>query len=117
MPVWVGGRGWVVNNVAVEIEALRVAEMRVWHGHWLCCPIRRHEPAEAAAVVAGPEHVQAGFGIAFFAGELAGRGHTLDSITVHGVHGVVRVGAGFTSRIRCTTNLVLKAARCPQPGW
>lgn len=40
-------------------------------------PVRRHEAAEAAAVVASTEHVEAGFAIPFFAGELVSRKHSL----------------------------------------
>ena len=70
MAVWIARGRWVVVNVAVEIEALRIPEARVGDVGWLGGPVGRHEAPEAAAVVSGPEHIQAGFGVSFFAGEL-----------------------------------------------
>jgi hypothetical protein len=68
MPIRVAGRSGVVVDVAVEVEALGVAETCIRDIRWFRGPIGRHKPAEAAAVVPGPKHVEAGFGISFFAG-------------------------------------------------
>ena len=38
--------------------------------HRRCRPVRRHEPTERGAVVPSAEVIEAGFGVAFFAGEL-----------------------------------------------
>ena len=57
-------------HIAVEIERLWITEIGIGHVGRFVRPIWRHEPAEAAAVVAGTEHIQAGLAIAFFAGEL-----------------------------------------------
>ena len=59
MAVRVTGRGGVVVDVTVEIETLRVPEICVGYVDWFRCPVRRHKPAEAAAVVPGTEHVEA----------------------------------------------------------
>jgi hypothetical protein len=63
---------WITTilSPAEEVEALWIAVVLVGHRYRFRCPVGRHKPAEAAAVVAGTEHVEAGFGIAFFAGEL-----------------------------------------------
>ena len=70
MPIGITDCCRVVLDVAVEIEALRVAEVCVGYVGWFRCPVGRHKPAEAAAVVPGTEHVEARFTIPFFAGEL-----------------------------------------------
>src|ERR1700722_824702 len=82
MPVKVGGRGWVVVDIAVEVEALRVSVMGVGNCRGLRCPVRCHEPAYRRCVMPGPEVVEtveggAGLGIAFFPGELVAVGIAL----------------------------------------
>jgi hypothetical protein len=70
VPVRIPGRGGVVLNVTVEVETLGIAVVRVGHGCGLRCPVLGDESAETAAVVPCPEHIQPGFAVAFFAGEL-----------------------------------------------
>ena len=49
----------------------------------MCDGIGRHEAAHRTCVVACSKIVQPGFAIAFFAGELVGKKHTLTRIIVH----------------------------------
>ena len=67
---------WIVPDVAVEIQCLRLPELREWHCSSLGCPIRRQKPSHHAAVISGCELVEAVvsarvscFWIPFFAGE------------------------------------------------
>ena len=41
------GRSWVVLNVAIQVETLRVAEIGIGYVDWFRGPVRRHEPSEA----------------------------------------------------------------------
>ncbi len=58
VPVRIAYRRRVVLDVTVQIEALRIAVVRVGHCDGLGGPVGRHEPAEAAAIVAGTEHIE-----------------------------------------------------------
>lgn len=62
-------RQWVIPNVAVEVELLRIAKHRVGYCRWLRSPIGHHPAAHRACVVPSPEVIEVAFGIAFFAGE------------------------------------------------
>ena len=55
---------WVVASVGVLVQALGIADVRV-----LVERVGTHEPAHAGGIVRSPEVVEAGFGVAFFAGE------------------------------------------------
>src|SRR5580692_9471104 len=65
----------VVSNIAVEIEALWIAEACIGHRSWLGCPVGSHETPQTACIVPCHEVVQSGFGVPFFAGELVVLGH------------------------------------------
>ena len=89
MPVRVADSGRVILNVTVKIEALRVSVVRVGHGNRFGGPIGSHKPAEAAAVVAGTKHVEAGFDVAFFAGEPVMLRHIRAIVADHTAVGIV----------------------------
>jgi hypothetical protein len=59
-----------VPYVAVEIERLWIGELRVWNSCGPRRPVWRDESSQAVGVVSCPEVIEAGFGTAFFAGEL-----------------------------------------------
>jgi hypothetical protein len=59
---------WIISNVGVFIEALRIGEHLGPEIH----RIGTHQTPHVAAVIPFFEVVEAGFGIAFFAGEVAG---------------------------------------------
>jgi hypothetical protein len=61
---------WIVSHVAIQIQGLRIIEVRVRHVFRLVSPVGRHESSHAGAVVPRSEIVVAGFDIAFFAGEM-----------------------------------------------
>ena len=69
MPIEVGLQQRIVPLVSVEIQALRVIKMSVRHRLWTCAPVRTQPSSHAGAVVPCAELVEAGFRIAFFAGE------------------------------------------------
>lgn len=54
----------VVLDEGVEVQRLWVAILRVWYGGWFRRPVRRHEPAETAAVVPSTEHIEVGLAVA-----------------------------------------------------
>jgi len=60
---------WTVPDVAVGIEALRVAEIRVRDASRLGCPVGSDEASQAAGVVTSAHLIQARFPVAFFAGK------------------------------------------------
>jgi hypothetical protein len=62
-------RLWTILDVAVEIETLRVAEIRVRNAGRLGCPVGRDKPSQPVGVISCLEVVQARFSVAFFAGE------------------------------------------------
>jgi hypothetical protein len=57
MPVRIGVHNWIIPNVAVEVERLRVAKHGVRHCRWFGGPVGRHKPAAAAAVIPGTKIV------------------------------------------------------------
>jgi hypothetical protein len=63
--VWVFGIHGIVLDIATQVQPLGIALMLVWVE-----VIWGHEAAPLGGVEAGAEVVEAGFGIAFFAGEL-----------------------------------------------
>src|ERR1041385_4804830 len=72
MAARVGLVQWVVANICVKIEGLRVVKNRVGYSLGFGRPIRGHEPTHARRIVPRAEVIQAGFGIPFFAGEFVG---------------------------------------------
>jgi len=59
VPIGITERCWVIQSVTVEIETLRISKVRIRYGGRLGRPVRRYETAEAAAVVARPEQIEA----------------------------------------------------------
>ena len=70
MPVRIDAADWIVADVGVEVERLRVAEFGVGHGLDFGRPVGRHEAAHLIAVVPCPEVVVAGFGVSLVPGEV-----------------------------------------------
>ena len=58
--------------------------------------IGRHEPAHAGGIVPCAEVIEAGLGVAFFAGEFVGRKHILGRAVVHTGHCIVGVALDGT---------------------
>ena len=65
MAIEVGERFGVVTHHGIEVEGLRVGQIRIWNGRGDRRPIRREPAAEARCVVTGAEVVVAGFGVTF----------------------------------------------------
>ena len=57
---------WVVAHVGVHVPLLRIEQLLLHDVDW----IGRHESSQTGGVVPSPEVVEAGFAVAFFAGEL-----------------------------------------------
>ena len=70
MAVEVGEGFGVVGNHGVQVEGLRVGEIRIGHRNWDGGPVGGEPAAEAVGVVASAEVVVAGFGVAFLAFKL-----------------------------------------------
>ena len=101
----------VVLDVAVQVERLRIwkACVRNWGG--TLAPVGGHEAAEIGGVVAGAEVVEAGFGVAFFAGEMK-------SVPVRATRqGVAegKTGAGFAHMPAVIKHIVHEQAFRAQP--
>ncbi len=80
VPVVIETRQRKVPHIAVEIQRLGIGEFSIRHSGCFVCPIRRDEPSQAVGVVASAEVIEAGFGIAFFAGELVVVGIVVDEL-------------------------------------
>jgi len=59
----------VIVNDCVEVKSLGIRKICVWNWARHLGPIGRYKAAQTGGVVAGTEVVEAGFGVAFFAGE------------------------------------------------
>ena len=70
MPVAVLKDQRIVKDVTVEIEALRIVQLRVRHRLFLRAPVGTEEASDIAVVVAREHVVVARFGISFFAGRI-----------------------------------------------
>src|SRR5512135_2260367 len=84
---------WDVPHVAVKIQALGIGELGIRNRGSLGSPVWRNEPAQAVRVVASAEVVEAGFCIAFFAGEFVMVGVVGDELKFS-APGVI-IGFGF----------------------
>src|SRR5260370_18605789 len=60
---------WVVPNEAVKVQRLGIGHVRIWNWARSCRPVRRHKPTVLRGIVPRAEIVQAGFAVAFLAGE------------------------------------------------
>ncbi len=100
MPIEIRLRQGIVADIAVQVERLRIAETGVRYGSGLVRPIGRHKASETGSVVPGPEVVESGFGIAFFAGELVGHKRMMGCAVVHKGQRVVGAGAFSSARSR-----------------
>ena len=72
VPICIPTAQRIVKDIGVEIQTLRIAELSVWNGRDFDAPVRPHEAPHVAGVVSSSEVVEAGFGIAFFAGKREG---------------------------------------------
>src|SRR6185437_11141499 len=68
--VGVGGGHRVVEDVAEEVERLRVGKIGVGDGRGRFAPVGGQEPAQSAVVIAGAEVAEVGFRIEELAGEV-----------------------------------------------
>jgi hypothetical protein len=55
---------WTIARVSVKVPVLRICVVRIGRGVW------RREAAQVGGVVTGAEVVEAGFGVALFAGKM-----------------------------------------------
>ena len=62
-----------IATVAIEVQALRIAKLSVGNIGRCVSPVGTHEAAQIGREVPGPEVIQPGLGIPFFAGETARR--------------------------------------------
>src|SRR6185312_13131145 len=69
MPACIESCSWNVAHIAVKIKALRIAKLRIRNRCCFCGPVRRDEASQRVRIVARAKVVEAGFEIAFFAGE------------------------------------------------
>jgi len=69
MAVNIRSAGRNVPDIAVQIQRLRIAELSIRNIDGLGCPVRRDESAQPIRIIPCSEVVEAGFGVAFFAGE------------------------------------------------
>jgi hypothetical protein len=79
----------IVADVGIKIESLGIAYVGVGNGIEIIGPIGRHEAAEGGGVETSTEVVQAGFGVAFFAGEFVGERRVLEWAVVQAGQRVV----------------------------
>ena len=57
MPCWIGQAEWIILNIAIQIQRLRIIQLCIRYGLFFGAPVRRHEPAQCTAVVARIEVV------------------------------------------------------------
>src|SRR5580658_7252481 len=69
MTVWVKLAEWVVPNVHVQIQCLRIGQIGVWNGLRSCAPIRARPPTLRTRKVPCSEIIQTRFRITFLAGK------------------------------------------------
>ncbi len=76
MPIRIRSRERIIDDVAIKIQRLRIAQFCVWYGLRFRAPVRRQPPSQGTRVIPCPEVVVAGVGgegrfrVAFLAGEV-----------------------------------------------
>lgn len=88
-----------VSGIAIHIQRLRIREIGVWDWFGRFRPVGSHEPAEPIRVVPCAEVVQAGFGVAFFAGKFVVVRVAVDDLKFAAPGVVIRFGFRNSSGI------------------
>src|SRR6266853_4875600 len=67
MSIEVRKRLWIVVDDGVQVQGLRVRQIRVWHRLGNSRPVRRNKSTQGRGIVPCAEIVEAGFGVPLLA--------------------------------------------------